>query len=132
MTQVQQNFTLEASPDSDLWRKPPNTDICNIPHTLAESFPLKTFQSARITFSGAWTERYDQAGILVSFADDLSSASWIKAGLEYYNKTPHISFVGCDRFADWSVHPAHAPNPNEKVTRAPARRGREWNGALGL
>lgn len=32
-------------------------------------------------------------------------AKWIKTGLEFYLGKPHLSTVGCDRFADWSVGP---------------------------
>lgn len=107
---------LEAPHDTDIWRKPPSHDVFNAPFKSVASFPLPDFKSVRITFSAAWEQQYDQAGILLQLtqqADPTPSRqnSWIKAGLELYDSTPHISFVGCDRYADWSVHALHGKDP---------------------
>ncbi|KAI1373397.1 hypothetical protein F4677DRAFT_429518 [Hypoxylon crocopeplum] len=103
-------FVLEAAPGTDIWRKPPTTNIWNAPISRTSSGLLKKFQSARVTFWADWTERYDQAGLLL-VPKRLSSAAvsppekWIKTGVEFYFGRPQLSTVGCDRYADWSVAP---------------------------
>ncbi|KAI0883593.1 uncharacterized protein GGS22DRAFT_190252 [Annulohypoxylon maeteangense] len=104
------SFSLDAPPGTDIWRKPPSTNVFNAPITNTVSGPLKKFQSARVTFWAEWTERYDQAGLLL-VPKRLSDASvnppekWIKTGIEFYLGQPQLSTVGCDRWADWSVAP---------------------------
>ncbi|KAJ3821509.1 hypothetical protein F5878DRAFT_649847 [Lentinula raphanica] len=61
-------FTVTAPPSTDIWRKPPNTNSFNAPtHALLPQgpVPLASFHRARVTFSGAWTTRYDQGGLLL-------------------------------------------------------------------
>ena len=127
MVQTLREFTLAAPPNSDIWKKPPQHDVFNAPHNLNQTraFPLSLFQSARITFSAIWEEKFDQAGILLVITDNNGQGekSWIKAGLESFNSIPQISFVGCDRWADWSLHPLHAPDPHKKVTVELRREG---------
>ncbi|KAI0476877.1 hypothetical protein F4859DRAFT_66057 [Xylaria cf. heliscus] len=57
-------FTLQANPGTDIWRKPPSTNVWNAPISRTSSGLLKKFRSARVTFWAPWTERYDQAGLL--------------------------------------------------------------------
>ena len=100
-------FSLQAAPDTDIWRKPPSTDVFNgkpllnhdTPHssptpnyltssqkTLTQPLltirtlqhpsapqrtpkthgPLSTFLSAQVSLSFAWTEQYDQGGLLLA------------------------------------------------------------------
>ncbi|KAK3989348.1 hypothetical protein QBC44DRAFT_241628 [Cladorrhinum sp. PSN332] len=115
-------FTLSASPDTDIWRKPPSKDIFNgtlpthtpssPPHTHPTIKPLSTFISATVTIpSKAYTHQYDQSGLLLTFSRPSSPSSgpspekWIKAGIELYNGSPRFSVVACDHWADWSVTP---------------------------
>ncbi|KAK4228606.1 hypothetical protein QBC38DRAFT_151620 [Podospora fimiseda] len=114
-------FTLSASPDTDIWRKPPSKDIFNAPHTQPLTNPLTSFLSATVTVpSNAYTHQYDQSGLLLTFSRSSSPSSgpsgsspekWIKAGIELYNGTPRFSVVSCDRWADWSVTPL-LPDPS--------------------
>ncbi|KAI1384474.1 uncharacterized protein F4822DRAFT_415325 [Hypoxylon trugodes] len=122
MSTIQESFVLEAAPGTDIWRKPPTTNVWNAPISRTTSGPLKKFQSARVTFWSDWTERYDQAGLLLvpkraSSADVSPPEKWIKTGVEFYLGKPHLSTVGCDRFADWSVGPlaltANESDPTE-------------------
>lgn len=145
MAQHTPSLTLTAPSHTDIWRKPPNTNIFNAPHALSSStpFPLASFRSARVTLRADWREKYDQAGLLFVIEDSdhpvqtseegsgvqFEKASWIKAGLEYFNDEAHVSFVGCDRFADWSVHPAH-PDGEGKITVEMRREGDENGVAL--
>ncbi|KAL1840263.1 hypothetical protein VTJ49DRAFT_641 [Mycothermus thermophilus] len=117
-------FTITAAPGTDIWRKPPTTDVFNAPTalpspsstntTLRTTGPLTTFRSARLSFNFTPTAQYDQAGLLLSFrrrgtTTTTPPAKWIKTGVELYNTLPRLSTVACDNWADWSVadlHPA--------------------------
>ncbi|KAI1781401.1 hypothetical protein F4818DRAFT_36637 [Hypoxylon cercidicola] len=134
------SFVLEAAPGTDIWRKPPTTNIWNAPISRTSSGFLKKFQSARVTFWADWTERYDQAGLLLVPKRASSTVSppekWIKTGIEFYFGRPQLSTVGCDRFADWSVGPlaltANEPEPAEVggVTLEVVREGDEHGKSL--
>ncbi|PNH38359.1 hypothetical protein VD0004_g8467 [Verticillium dahliae] len=106
------SFILEAGPGTDVWKKHPSWDVYNGKH-----IPLTSFRSARLTFSAKWTEQYDQAGILFTLeprnASDKKQRRWVKTGLEYYNGTPQLSTVACDRYADWSITPLSAVGPTD-------------------
>ncbi len=87
-------FVVKASPGTDIWRKPPHTDVFNgsfspplsgaystltrfpppstAPTSIAPgsgqfSGPLSSFVSATISFSLPCEEQYDQGGLLLSF-----------------------------------------------------------------
>ncbi|KAI1812088.1 hypothetical protein GGS20DRAFT_587871 [Poronia punctata] len=126
------SFTLSANPGTDIWRKPPGTDIWNAPisATHTQTGPLKSFRSARITFSARWSERYDQAGLLLvprpSTSTSVPPAKWVKTGIEFYQGTPQFSTVGCDRYADWSISPGSGRGgEGEEVTVEVVREGDE-------
>ncbi|KAF4543177.1 Uncharacterized protein DIS24_g6588 [Lasiodiplodia hormozganensis] len=117
-------FTITAPPGTDIWRKPPSTNSFNAPtHPLLPSgpVPLRTFQRARLTFSGPWTTQYDQAGLLLHLTKPNASASeqqaqqqdrWLKTGIEFYLHRPYLSTVATQSYADWSVTPPAASTPN--------------------
>lgn len=128
------SFTLSAGPGTDVWKKPPTTNIYNGLYILMPSqevhltiaapvhaLPAKNlseFKSAKITFSADWSEQYDQAGLIFTF-DSVSGTRerrWIKTGLEYYNGTPQLSTVSCDRWADWSITPLAAFEDSKSIT----------------
>lgn len=122
-------FTIRAAPGTDIWRKPPTTNIYNAPTAIPPSTrstgPLTSFLSVRASFSFPWRERYDQAGILLAFRPRHPSSSssstpsaaseserkneippkWIKTGIEFYQSQPQLSTVATDNWADWSVTP---------------------------
>ncbi|KAF3767278.1 hypothetical protein M406DRAFT_288263 [Cryphonectria parasitica EP155] len=128
-------FTIKASPGTDVWRKPPTTDVFNAPTSSPENTkstsPLSTFLSARVSFLLPSTlKQYDQAGLLLSLRPRTSTAAaaaaapaassdkapdtasppppppkWIKAGVENYNGTPRAATVACDAWSDWSLAP---------------------------
>ncbi|KAK3389192.1 hypothetical protein B0H63DRAFT_463153 [Podospora didyma] len=128
------SFTITAAPGTDIWRKPPVANVFNAPTSQAgispTTGPLLSFLSAKLSFSFAWTEQYDQAGILLSFlplnsppsSDSKSNVSppkWIKTGVELYNGQPMLSTVSCDKYADWSVAPL---SPSTSTSRS----GKTW------
>ncbi|CAG7555612.1 unnamed protein product [Fusarium equiseti] len=103
-------FSLEAPAGTDIWRKPPTTDVWNVPITRTSSGLLSKFQSANVTFWADWTERYDQAGLVLGLRrasvptkPEDPAQKWVKTGVEYYLGKPQLSTVGCDIWADWSV-----------------------------
>ncbi|KAK8050594.1 hypothetical protein PG994_012324 [Apiospora phragmitis] len=144
MNTTKDSFTLEAGPDTDIWRKPPTTDVWNAnkvgdtaPISRTSSGQLKKFQSARVTFWADWTERYDQGGLLLALkrvsaptaptAPTQPSEKWVKTGVEFYQGAPMLSTVATDRWADWSVGPlgADAVDPAKGVTLEIVREGDE-------
>ncbi|RYP68331.1 hypothetical protein DL771_006717 [Monosporascus sp. 5C6A] len=115
-------FTLQAQAGTDIWKKPPTTNIFNAPISRTSTGPLSKFRSARATFWADWTEKYDQGGLLLvprrrstpsptPASPSSCHEKWIKAGVELYAGAPHLSVVSTDRYADWSVTPLPTPNP---------------------
>ena len=115
---------LTAPPGTDIWRKPPDTNILNAPtHPSPLLFqPLRSFQRARLTLALPPTSsltQYDQAGLLLHLrrtptpttateATDAAPDKWLKTGVEFANNVPWLSTVACDSWADWSVTPLPA------------------------
>ncbi|KAJ3733409.1 hypothetical protein DFJ43DRAFT_232037 [Lentinula guzmanii] len=120
-------FTIIAPPLTDIWRKPPSTNSFNAPtHALLPGpTPLASFHSARITFSGAWTTRYDQCGLLLHLTQTGSSDRWLKTGVEFYQGKPYLSTVATLTYSDWSITPPTAGenlNPKTSTTTIEVRR----------
>ncbi|KAI8962417.1 hypothetical protein F5Y11DRAFT_193866 [Daldinia sp. FL1419] len=110
MSTIKTSVVLEAGPNTDIWKKPPTTNIWTAPISHTSSGLLKKFKSARVTFWADWRERYDQGGLLLvpkrrSSAHVFPPEKWIKTGVEFYFGKPQLSTVATDRFADWSVAP---------------------------
>ncbi|KAF9260841.1 hypothetical protein L218DRAFT_989329 [Marasmius fiardii PR-910] len=103
------NFTITASPGTDIWRVPPSTNIFNVPtHPLIDSpVPLRTFQRARLTVSANWTTQYDHGGLLLHLTNPSKPDTdyWVKTGLEFYNGAPELSTAGTQTWSDWSIYP---------------------------
>ncbi|KIK69452.1 hypothetical protein GYMLUDRAFT_189097 [Collybiopsis luxurians FD-317 M1] len=101
------SFTISAPPSTDIWRKPPGTNRFNAPtHPLLPSpIPMRSFHSARITFSAPWTTQYDQGGLLLHLTKPNSTESdrWVKTGVEYYQDKPFLSTVATLTWSDWSI-----------------------------
>ncbi|ORY36663.1 hypothetical protein BCR33DRAFT_701480 [Rhizoclosmatium globosum] len=102
---------VTAQPSTDIWRKPPHTDIFNAPTSKQQHGSLSSFKSVRATFSGPWKEQFDQGGIVLSVSnsnsnsDSTSPKKWVKAGVELFNKVPRLGVVATDSWSDWSVAP---------------------------
>lgn len=87
----------------------PDHEQFDAPAIEQDKFPLSKFERVRLTFGAHWTHKFDQAGVLLVIASEHEKRdSWIKCGLEMFNGVPNISFVGCDRWADWSIAPLNA------------------------
>ena len=117
------SFTLQARPNTDLWRKPPSRDTSTAP--ILYTALRHPFIAAEVTVAADWELEWDQGGLVifagappgrvaipsspVITAADLTSAAeseqlpayaaaapaskWVKAGLEFYNGEPHASSV---------------------------------------
>lgn len=55
--------------------------------------------TAELTFSGAYRELYDQAGLMLRIDD----RNWLKAGIEYVDGRQMLSVVVTRDFSDWST-----------------------------
>ncbi|KAL1991219.1 hypothetical protein VTN49DRAFT_5723 [Thermomyces lanuginosus] len=99
------DFSIKASPSTDIWEKPPSTHRFNAP-ILYRSIPLSSFKRARVSVTAPWKERYDQGGlILVLQSAGWKEKKWIKTGIEFLEGRPNVSTVTKDRWSDWSLLP---------------------------
>ncbi|KAJ4989201.1 hypothetical protein SVAN01_05280 [Stagonosporopsis vannaccii] len=119
-------FKISSPPGTDIWRKPPSTNVMNAP-THPDRLPtyeLDKFQGVRLTFAlppAAQLRQYDQAGLLLRFTKPGlpdHEEKWIKTGIEFYYGKPYISTVSCDTWADWSIVPM--PDFTDNSTRPSA------------
>lgn len=108
---------ISAQPSTDIWRKPPSTDVFNAPSVLQTPISQTSFNRARVTFIAPWKYRYDQGGLLLHLTKQGEKDKWLKTGVEFYTGAPFISTVGCDRWADWSIYPT-AGNDTEYTVEA--------------
>ncbi|CAE6426247.1 unnamed protein product [Rhizoctonia solani] len=86
-------ITVNALPGTDLWRKPPSTNLVNAPAYVVYR-PLKQFKRARVTVSAEWTRPYDHGGLVFYFNPPGESyRSWMKTGIEMFDGEPHVGTV---------------------------------------
>ncbi|KAJ5627525.1 hypothetical protein N7528_004952 [Penicillium herquei] len=97
-------FTLKATPVTDVWAKAPSTISFNAPIFYRE-IPLELFKQASVEFNAEWAQKYDQGGLILVINKTDGSQKWVKAGIEMTHGKPHISVVCKDRWADWSIRP---------------------------
>ncbi|KAL4806434.1 hypothetical protein BDV18DRAFT_127172 [Aspergillus unguis] len=97
-------FTIKASPDTDVWAKPPSTERFSAP-ILYKSIPLQSFKRVRVAFSANWSQKYDQGGLILVLNGANGMRKWVKTGIELTHGKPHLSTVSKDRWADWSLRP---------------------------
>lgn len=97
-------FTIKAYPETDVWAKPPSTERFTAP-ILYKSVTLDKFKRARVAFSGNWTQKYDQGGLILVLNGADGNRKWVKTGIELTHGKPHLSVVTKDHWADWSLLP---------------------------
>ncbi|KAK9595958.1 hypothetical protein V6Z92_002450 [Aspergillus fumigatus] len=95
-------FTIKASPSTDVWSKPPSTERFNAP-ILCRSLPLKSFKRARVAVNANWQQKYDQGGLILVWTAADGTRKWVKTGIELTHGKPHLSTVTKDRWSDWSL-----------------------------
>lgn len=107
-------FTIKASPSTDVWSKPPSTSRFSAP-ILYQSLPLKSFKRARVAVNAAWTKPYDQGGLILVLNTADGNKKWVKTGIELTHGRTHLSVVAKDRWADWSLAPVPSGGPGATV-----------------
>ncbi|OAX79259.1 hypothetical protein ACJ72_06424 [Emergomyces africanus] len=107
-------FVIKANPSTDIWAKPPSTHRFNSP-ILHKTVPLSSFQRASVHISAKWSTLYDQGGLILVLNRDDGTQKWVKTGIEFVDGKPHVSTVGKDNWADWSLLPM--PPGNETGAR---------------
>ncbi|KAH7338354.1 hypothetical protein B0J17DRAFT_662215 [Rhizoctonia solani] len=98
-------ITVNALPGTDLWRKPPSTNLVNAPAYVAYR-PLKQFKRASVTVSAEWTRPYDHGGLVFYFNPPGEKyQSWMKTGIEMFDGKPHVGTVATPSggYADLSL-----------------------------
>ncbi|KAI9150106.1 hypothetical protein HJFPF1_09861 [Paramyrothecium foliicola] len=126
-------FTIEAQAGTDAWRKPPSTDVFNVPTAAAPGAvtvnKLENFVSTSVSFRFTPQIMYDQAGLILSLRPANASCTeippkWIKAGIEFYQDKSRIGTVGTDTWSDWSIAPV------ETQANEPFVAGETWTTVL--
>jgi len=100
-----QPITIRARPKTDLWRKPPNTDVDNAPTVLiSRPIDIHKFHSARVTVSANWNTLYDQGGLIL-FIPDGNTTTWMKTGIEVVGGKQCVASVVTSRWSDAALVP---------------------------
>jgi regulation of enolase protein 1 (concanavalin A-like superfamily) len=73
--------------------------------------------TAELSFSGAYHELYDQAGMMLR----IDERNWLKAGIEFVDGRQMLSVVVTREFSDWST--AIGPSGADWVTLRVSRHG---------
>lgn len=102
-SELPNEFTVTASPNTDIWLKPPE-DRFNAP-ILHQTCPLKSFQKARVAVSANWKIQYDQGGLVLVINKSDGIRQWVKTGVELFDGRANVSTVAANRGADWSLLP---------------------------
>ncbi|GIG66977.1 DUF1349 domain-containing protein [Phytomonospora endophytica] len=102
-------------PDSDFWRTTHYGFIRDNGHVLGRDVEGDFTLTA--TFSGAYRDLYDQAGVMLR----LDEENWVKTGIELVDGVRQLSAVVTRGVSDWSVVPL--PAAPASVTLAVERRG---------
>ena len=84
---------------SDFWRRTSYGFIHDDGHALLAGFPVGA--AVEVTFEADLTVLYDQAGVLVR----VDEPTWIKAGVEATDGSPHLGAVVTHGTSDWSMAP---------------------------
>src|SRR5271163_2058764 len=117
-------FTLNAPPNTHIWRKPASRDTTTAP--LIFTSLRHPFVVAEVTVTADWEMEWDQAGLVIftgpppgeqpeppptrrlhSRHDAPAQCKWAKAGLEFANGTLNASSTVATSpcGADWSLSP---------------------------
>ena len=100
-----QPITIYARPKTDLWRKPPHTDVDNAPTRLISTpIDIHKFHSARVTVSANWNTLYDQGGLIL-FIPGENTTTWMKTGIEFFDGKPFVGSVFSTQWSDWALMP---------------------------
>jgi regulation of enolase protein 1 (concanavalin A-like superfamily) len=91
---------IETAAQTDFWRETHYGFTHSNGHALLFDMPERF--AAEVTFSGRFTSKYEQAGLLLWE----SETRWIKAGIENADGRANLAVVATDGRSDWSMAPA--------------------------
>lgn len=92
-------LTVTTDRDTDFWRTTHYGFVRDTGHVYGTELVGDFVLTA--TFTGAYHDQYDQAGVVVR----IDEANWIKSGIELVDGRQQISAVVTREFSDWSVAP---------------------------
>jgi regulation of enolase protein 1 (concanavalin A-like superfamily) len=93
------DLLVAATPGSDFWRTTSYGYDRDSGHALL--VPLDAEGSVEVSFTAAFTEQFDQAGLLLRVDERI----WIKAGLEFADGIFQAGAVVTHDRSDWSTAP---------------------------
>ncbi|MEH0844279.1 DUF1349 domain-containing protein [Micromonospora sp. CPCC 205711] len=103
---------VEPGAESDFWRHTSYGFVHDDgPALLA---PLPDGSAVEVSFRLDYTERFDQAGVLVR----VDERNWVKAGVEVSDGQPQLGAVVTREVSDWSVAPVPEWAGREVTIRA--------------
>ncbi|HEV7974309.1 DUF1349 domain-containing protein [Amycolatopsis sp.] len=108
-------LTVTTEPDTDFWRTTHYGFVRDTGHVLGRT--VEGDFVVRTTFSGAYQDLYDQAGVMLRIDEE----NWIKTGIEYVDGEQLLSVVVTRGVSDWSV--VSLPISPDSVTIAVDRTG---------
>ncbi len=94
-----ERMTVIAAERSDAWRHTSYGFVHDSAHALLTPFPEGA--GMEVAFVLDYTEQFDQAGVYLH----VSSAHWVKAGVEVSDGVVQVGAVVTDGRSDWSVAP---------------------------
>ena len=92
-------LVIETDAQTDFWRETHYGFTHDNGHALLFDMPQRF--AAQVTFSGRFTSKYEQAGLLLWE----SPSRWIKAGIENADGQANLAVVVTDGRSDWSMAP---------------------------
>jgi regulation of enolase protein 1 (concanavalin A-like superfamily) len=102
VTEDDGDLLVEAVEGSDAWRSTAYGFVHDTEHALLA--PLAAGEAMEVSFTAAFSEQFDQAGMFVRATGE----EWVKAGLEYADGVLGLGAVVTNGVSDWSVGPVPA------------------------
>lgn len=95
------SLSVTTDAQTDFWQKTHYGFEHSNGHALL--FDMPEHYAAEVTFTGDFTSKYEQAGLLLWE----SETRWIKAGIENADGRANLAVVVTDGRSDWSMAPAN-------------------------
>ncbi|MCC2592930.1 DUF1349 domain-containing protein [Tessaracoccus sp. OS52] len=109
---TESGLRVTAVEGSDAWRLTSYGFIHDSEHALLAD--LAHGNAVQVSFSGDFTEQFDQAGIFLR----ASEKRWVKAGVEFSDGVLQLGAVVTDEYSDWSLAPVPDWHGHEITIRA--------------
>lgn len=94
-----EDILVTAAEGSDAWRTTSYGFVHDSEHALVR--PLDRDGAVEVTFTAAFTDQFDQAGVFLR----ASATQWVKAGVEHVDGAPCVGVVATRDRSDWSAFP---------------------------